>query len=144
MKVPNNLVSRKQAIKLKNLGFNQPCSWHIMSKLEKSPKPGKRFNCIACGHPIDYNHADYSGFGDGTRYPLTSVPTVYEAIDWIATELKNDNSIFAQDYVGYIYIATNKKDRYAELRKIIDKKLKLLISSRNRSAKINFVKNHSR
>ena len=126
MKTPTNLVSRKQAIKLKQAGFNRTVSYRMVNFLEERPETGVRFNCLQLSYPDDWNNTDEI---------FTSVPTVYEAIDWIATQLKKDENIIPFDYIGYIYINPEVTGRYSELRKLIDAKLNLLISSRKKSAK---------
>lgn len=129
MKAPTNLVSRKQAIKLKQVGFNRVVSYRMVNFLEERPEPGVRFNSLQLSYPDDWNNTAKM------EEVFTSVPTVYEAIDWLATQLKKDENIIPFDYIGYIYINPEVTGRYSELRKLIDEKLKLLISSRKKSAK---------
>lgn len=131
MKVPSNLVSRKQAFKLYELGYNEPASWLMFSSLETKPLHGKRFNALQWSQPIDWNNSSYNE----KERRFISVPTVYEALDWIACALEKDKNVGAWDYIGYVYLDINRVTRYSELRKLIDAKLKLLISSRKRSAK---------
>lgn len=134
MKAPNYLVSRKQAIKLKKLGFNQLCSWCLLESLERMPMPGKRYNAIQKTVPIDWNSTNSeNNIMVNKKSPFISVPTVYEAIDWIATTLRKDPNILAFDYIGFIYITPTQKARYTELRKIIDDHLKVLTNSRKKS-----------
>ena len=125
MKIPNNLVSRKQSLKLKQLGFDQLCSHHIMYTLERRPIRGKRFNCLCTSYPANWNK--YEQFA--------SVPTVYEAIDWLCTKLKAAKTVTAIDYIGYIYLCPSTAERYKELRLLIDDKIKLLINDRKSSLK---------
>ena len=125
MKIPNHLVSRKQAIALKKVGYNNPCSYYLLYTLERNPISGKRYNCLARSYPTNWNKEE----------SFISVPSVYDAIDWLSTVLKRNKKIYAFDYIGYIYINPIKKERYKELRNLIDDKIKILISSRKKSAK---------
>lgn len=126
MSIPRDLVSRKQAFKLNELGFNENCIFAVMRKLEKYPIPGKRYNALLTLWNNDWNH---------TYNEYVSVPSVYQALNWLSTALKKDKNIDPFFYIGYIYIDSCERSRYTELRKLIDEKIKILISSRKKSAK---------
>lgn len=129
MYTPKSLVSRKQAFLLKKLGFNTPTSYYLMKTFEVKPFSNKRFNCLFMSSPVDWNNVltTTHHFDEEIKESFfISVPTVYEALEWISNQNIN---------VGYIYIEKDIKCRYKELRNVLDANLKLLISSRKMSAK---------
>lgn len=129
MYTPKELVSRKQAFLLKQLGFNVPTSYYLVKTFEVKPFSNKRFNCLFMSTPVDWNNVLTTAkrFEKEVKESFfISVPTVYQALEWIANQDIN---------VGYIYIEKDIKCRYRELRNVLDANLKLLISSRKMSAK---------
>lgn len=128
-KIPRNLVSRKQAFTLRTLGFNKPVCYYIMDEFEQHPyKSGKRFNVLFTGYPTNWNGVKMKRFetDEVESCIFTSVPTVYEALDWIATKLEVVCGQSSYNKVGYIYIEPIERDRYGELRSEVDKFIKLL------------------
>lgn len=129
MYTPKSLVSRKQAFLLKKLGFDTPVSYYLINAFEVKPFSNRRFNCLFTSSPVDWNNVltTTHQFEEEIKESLfISVPTVYEALEWISNQGIN---------VGYVYIEKDVKYRYKELRNVLDANLKLLISSRKMSAK---------
>lgn len=108
-----HLVSRKQALALRKLGFDAPVAHYLMTILEEDPIPGKRFNTLCVSYPCNWN--DNEGF--------ISVPTVYEALDWLKSKYQYDVSL-------YICVHSLEVTRYKRLREEIDEWLRRVSASK--------------
>lgn len=129
MKIEQFLVSRKQAFKLKELGFNYPTPHYLVEHLESEPKRGKRFNCLAFSSLTDWNNVKYdSKFNNKPEYPYISVPTVYAALQWLDDNYPIFDDKLCLDYsdwVGKAFIV-NRYKRLTMLRTIVNERLKIL------------------
>lgn len=77
------LVTRKQAEKLKELGFKEKVCHYQMSDLS-----------IGISYPRDWNNeAVPYGLDNIVNYPYLSIPTVDEAIEWLINKLDKENFI---------------------------------------------------
>ena len=127
MKIEQFLVSRKQAFKLKELGFNYPTPHYLVEHLESEPKRGKRFNCLAFSSLTDWNNVKYdSKFNNKPEYPYISVPTVYAALQWL-----DDNYPILNEFERLAYstsissaFTTNRCRRITLLKTIVNGRLK--------------------
>lgn len=127
MKIEQFLVSRKQAFKLKELGFNYPTPHYLVEHLESEPERGKRFNCLAFSSLTDWNNVKYdSKFNNKPEYPYISVPTVYAALQWL-----DDNYPILNEFEHLAYLTSigsaftaNRYRRLALLRTIVNGRLK--------------------
>jgi len=85
------LVTRKQAEKLKELGFKEKVCHYQMSDLS-----------VGVSYPRDWNNeAVPYGLDNIVNYPYLSIPTVDEAIEWLINKLDKRQEFF------YYYV---KKD----------------------------------
>ena len=129
MKIEQFLVSRKQAFKLKELGFNYPTPHYLVEHLESETKRGKRFNCLAFSSLTDWNNVKYdSKFNNKPEYPYISVPTVYAALQWLDDNYPIFDDKLCLDYsdwVGKAFIV-NRYKRLTMLRTIVNERLKIL------------------
>lgn len=121
------LVTRRQAIKLKQLGFHdKTCAFAY----ENVPDLGVSFS-----FPRNYNKKFLVDvLSNKKERPYISVPTVYEAFDWLIAKLKTINlywkstsiryyrhsGVYWLDCVSVDYDADLCKDKYASYRKAID------------------------
>ena len=127
MKIEQFLVSRKQAFKLKELGFNYPTPHYLVEHLESEPKRGKRFNCLAFSSLTDWNNVKYdSKFNNKPEYPYISVPTVYAALQWL-----DDNYPILNEFERLAYstsissaFTANRCRRLTLLKTIVNGRLK--------------------
>lgn len=72
------LVTRKQAEKLKELGFKEKVCHYQMSDLS-----------VGVSYPRDWNNeAVPYGLDNIVNYPYLSIPTVDEALDWLLKRIK--------------------------------------------------------
>ena len=127
MKIEQFLVSRKQAFKLKELGFNYPTPHYLVEHLESEPERGKRFNCLAFSSLTDWNSVKHnSKFNNKPEYPYISVPTVYVALQWL-----DDNYPILNEFERLAYstsissaFTANRCRRFTLLRTIVNRRLK--------------------
>ena len=91
-------VNKEQAIKLKKLGFNEPC---ISVFRGGSPY----FDKMICGYEMDIDYSDFStnsGLNnfdvnkDGTHYWVTR-PTYEQVFEWFRNNFKLHKEIFLKD-----------------------------------------------
>lgn len=107
------LVTRRQAIKLRQLGFHdKTCACLIMAK---------DYQWIIFGYPSDSNRIKHKQMDGKTAHPFVSVPTVYEAVDWF--ERKLPASVFFSTAFEAQF-SHKCKNRFATYRKIINALIK--------------------
>lgn len=81
------LVTRKQAEKLKELGFKEKVCHYQMSDLS-----------VGVSYPRDWNNeAVPYGLDNIVNYPYLSIPTVDEAIEWLINKLDKRQEFFYYD-----------------------------------------------
>jgi len=81
------LVTRKQAEKLKELGFREKVCHYQMSDLS-----------VGVSYPRDWNNeAVPYGLDNIVNYPYLSIPTVDEAIEWLINKLDKRQEFFYYD-----------------------------------------------
>lgn len=97
------LVTRRQAIKLKQLGFHdKTCAFAYENA---------RDSIIRLGMPWDYNKRVINAATGKKRKPFISIPTVYEAFDWLINRVEGYYFEIAW-LEEQRYIAKNKYVRY--------------------------------
>lgn len=85
------LVTRKQAEKLKELGFKEKVCHYQMSDLS-----------VGVSYPRDWNNeAVPYGLDNIVNYPYLSIPTVDEAIEWLINKLDKRQEFFRQEFFYY-------------------------------------------
>lgn len=81
------LVTRKQAEKLKELGFKEKVCHYQMSDLS-----------VGVSYPRDWNNeAVPYGLDNIVNYPYLSIPTVDETIEWLINEFDKKEEYFAYE-----------------------------------------------
>lgn len=104
-----NLVTYNTAIELKALGFTQLCTYYCVEKLEKNRIRGRKFNCISMSYPTDWNSVDQkSTLTKDVIYPYVSIPTLYEAVRWVSTEVEK----------RLIYLSTQERDVFSAIKTV--------------------------
>lgn len=73
MKKTDKLVTYKEAIKLKTLGYNEECCHYCMIIFENFHHKGRKFNCLCKSYPENWNNKE----------AFVSIPTYIEAYRWL-------------------------------------------------------------
>lgn len=97
------LVTRRQAIKLKQLGFHDKTCAYTCENAQDS--------IIRLGMAWDYNKRVINAATGKKGKPFISIPTVYEAFDWLVKRVKGHYFEIAW-LEEQKYIAKNKYVRY--------------------------------
>ena len=104
----NRFVTIKQAEKLAKLGFDLPVTGMCI----------RNTRLTSISYPTNWNGKKDVNFSDTKYkgYPYLSVPTVFEALEWLYT--LNYKRVIGLE-LSSIAGTTNKRKVYSELRKII-------------------------
>ena len=134
------LVTYKQAILLKKLGFNSPTSNYCIENLEQKRMRGRQYNCLINGHPEKWNCVESrSTFTKEYSFPYIAIPTVFDAIRWL--DVKTKTIQHNVETVLYMKQQACVCDIPKKLRSIIDFLIETLIVTRESVAKVNNKKN---
>lgn len=114
------LVTRKQAEKLKELGFKEKVCHYQMSDLS-----------VGVSYPRDWNNeAVPYGLDNIVNYPYLSIPTVNEALDWLLNRIKK--------YDWYYHVYMDKTMSVSLVDRNHQKTTKILSASLIKAASMKF------
>lgn len=89
MSKTNLLVTYKQAVLLKKLGFNAPTSHYCIENLEQKRMRGRQYNCLIEGRSEKWNCIEArSTLTKEYSFPYIAIPTVFDAIRWLDVKTK--------------------------------------------------------
>ena len=89
MSKTNLLVTYKQAVLLKNLGFSAPTSHYCIENLEQKRMRGRQYNCLIEGRSEKWNCIEArSTLTKEYSFPYIAIPTVFDAIRWLDVKTK--------------------------------------------------------
>nr|DAF66159.1 MAG TPA: hypothetical protein [Caudoviricetes sp.] len=140
MSKTNLLVTYKQAILLKNLGFNSPTSHYCIENLEQKRMRGRQYNCLIEGRSEKWNCIEArSTLTKEYSFPYIAIPTVFDAIRWLDVKTKkiqhNVETVLYMKQQAYVC------DTPKKLRSVVDFLIETLIVTRESVAKVNNKKN---
>lgn len=134
------LVTYKQAILLKKLGFDSPTSNYCVERLEEKRMRGRKYNCLENGYSNRWNFIEsYSIFTKEYSFPYIAVPTVFDAIRWL--DVKTKKIQHNVETISYMKQQACVCDTPKKLRSIVDFLIETLIVTRESVAKVNNKKN---
>lgn len=140
MSKTNLLVTYKQAVLLKNLGFNAPTSHYCIENLEQKRMRGRQYNCLIEGRSEKWNCIEArSTLTKEYSFPYIAIPTVFDAIRWL--DVKTKKIQHNVETVLYIKQQACVCDTPKKLRSVIDFLIETLIVTRESVAKVNNKKN---
>lgn len=140
MSKTNLLVTYKQAILLKNLGFNAPTSYYCIENLEQKRMRGRQYNCLIEGRSEKWNCIEArSTLTKEYSFPYIAIPTVFDAIRWLDVKMKKIQHNV--ETVLYMKQQACVCDTPKKLRSIVDFLIETLIVTRESVAKVNNKKN---
>lgn len=140
MSKTNLLVTYKQAVLLKNLGFNAPTSHYCIENLEQKRMRGRQYNCLIEGRSEKWNCIEArSTLTKEYSFPYIAIPTVFDAIRWL--DVKTKKIQHNVETVLYMKQQACVCDTPKKLRSIIDFLIETLIVTRESVAKVNNKKN---
>lgn len=134
------LVTYKQAILLKKLGFNSPTSNYCVERLEQKRIRGRQYNCLINGHSEKWNCVEsYSIFTKEYSFPYIAIPTVFDAIRWL--DVKTKKIQHNVETISYMKQQACVCDTPKKLRSIVDFLIETLIVTGESVTKVNNKKN---
>ena len=140
MSKTNLLVTYKQAVLLKNLGFNAPTSHYCIENLEQKRMRGRQYNCLIEGRSEKWNCIEArSTLTKEYSFPYIAIPTVFDAIRWL--DVKTKKTQHNVETVLYMKQQTYVCDTPKKLRSVVDFLIEILIVTRESVAKVNNKKN---
>lgn len=140
MSKTNLLVTYKQAVLLKNLGFNAPTSHYCIENLEQKRMRGRQYNCLIEGRSEKWNCIEArSTLTKEYSFPYIAIPTVFDAIRWL--DVKTKKIQHNVETVLYMKQQACVCDTPKKLRSIVDFLIETLIVTRESVAKVNNKKN---
>ena len=140
MSKTNLLVTYKQAVLLKNLGFNTPTSHYCIENLEQKRMRGRQYNCLIEGRSEKWNCIEArSTLTKEYSFPYIAIPTVFDAIRWL--DVKTKKIQHNVETVLYMKQQACVCDTPKKLRSIVDFLIETLIVTRESVAKVNNKKN---
>ena len=140
MSKTNLLVTYKQAVLLKNLGFNAPTSHYCIENLEQKRIRGRQYNCLIEGRSEKWNCIEArSTLTKEYSFPYIAIPTVFDAIRWL--DVKTKKIQHNVETVLYIKQQACVCDTPKKLRSVVDFLIETLIVTRESVAKVNNKKN---
>lgn len=140
MSKTNLLVTYKQAVLLKNLGFNAPTSHYCIENLEQKRMRGRQYNCLIEGRSEKWNCIEArSTLTKEYSFPYIAIPTVFDAIRWL--DVKTKKIQHNVETVLYMKQQACVCDTPKKLRGIIDFLIETLIVTRESVTKVNNKKN---
>lgn len=140
MRKTNLLVTYKQAVLLKNLGFNAPTSHYCIENLEQKRMRGRQYNCLIEGRSEKWNCIEArSTLTKEYSFPYIAIPTVFDAIRWL--DVKTKKIQHNVETVLYIKQQACVCDTPKKLRSVVDFLIETLIVTRESVAKVNNKKN---
>lgn len=140
MSKTNLLVTYKQAVLLKNLGFNAPTSHYCIENLEQKRMRGRQYNCLIEGRSEKWNCIEArSTLTKEYSFPYIAIPTVFDAIRWL--DVKTKKIQHNVETVLYIKQQACVCDTPKKLRSVVDFLIETLIVTRESVAKVNNKKN---
>lgn len=117
MKKTDKLVTYKEAIKLRILGYDEECCHYCMIVLEESHQKGRKFNCLCKSYPENWNN----------KTSFISIPTYIDATRWLI-----DKKLILLPYNSTLWFrirTTNVSSSIRVIRKTFRDILKYVISS---------------
>ena len=140
MSKTNLLVTYKQAVLLKNLGFSAPTSHYCIENLEQKRMRGRQYNCLIEGRSEKWNCIEArSTLTKEYSFPYIAIPTVFDAIRWL--DVKTKKIQHNVETVLYMKQQACVCDTPKKLRSVVDFLIETLIVTRESVAKINNKKN---
>ena len=140
MSKTNLLVTYKQAVLLKNLGFSAPTSHYCIENLEQKRMRGRQYNCLIEGRSEKWNCIEArSTLTKEYSFPYIAIPTVFDAIRWL--DIKTKKIQHNVETVLYMKQQACVCDTPKKLRSIVDFLIETLIATRESVAKVNNKKN---
>lgn len=140
MSKTNLLVTYKQAILLKNLGFNAPTSHYCIENLEQKRMRGRQYNCLIEGRSEKWNCIEArSTLTKEYSFPYIAIPTVFDAIRWL--DVKTKKIQHNVETVLYMKQQACVCDTPKKLRSVVDFLIETLIVTRESVTKVNNKKN---
>lgn len=140
MSKTNLLVTYKQAVLLKNLGFSAPTSHYCIENLEQKRMRGRQYNCLIEGRSEKWNCIEArSTLTKEYSFPYIAIPTVFDAIRWL--DVKTKKIQHNVETVLYIKQQACVCDTPKKLRSVVDFLIETLIVTRESVAKVNNKKN---
>ena len=140
MSKTNLLVTYKQAVLLKNLGFSSPTSHYCIENLEQKRIRGRQYNCLIEGRSEKWNCIEArSTLTKEYSFPYIAIPTVFDAIRWL--DVKTKKIQHNVETVLYIKQQACVCDTPKKLRSVVDFLIETLIVTRESVAKVNNKKN---
>lgn len=140
MSKTNLLVTYKQAVLLKNLGFSSPTSHYCIENLEQKKMRGRQYNCLIEGRSEKWNCIEArSTLTKEYSFPYIAIPTVFDAIRWL--DVKTKKIQHNVETVLYIKQQACVCDTPKKLRSVVDFLIETLIVTRESVAKVNNKKN---
>ena len=140
MSKTNLLVTYKQAVLLKNLGFSSPTSHYCIENLEQNRMRGRQYNCLIEGRSEKWNCIEArSTLTKEYSFPYIAIPTVFDAIRWL--DVKTKKIQHNVETVLYMKQQACVCDTPKKLRSVVDFLIETLIVTRESVAKVNNKKN---
>lgn len=140
MSKTNLLVTYKQAVLLKNLGFSTPTSHYCIENLEQKRMRGRQYNCLIEGRSEKWNCIEArSTLTKEYSFPYIAIPTVFDAIRWL--DVKTKKIQHNVETVLYMKQQACMCDTPKKLRSVVDFLIETLIVTRESVAKVNNKKN---
>ena len=140
MSKTNLLVTYKQAVLLKNLGFSAPTSHYCIENLEQKRMRGRQYNCLIEGRSEKWNCIEArSTLTKEYSFPYIAIPTVFDAIRWL--DVKTKKIQHNVETVLYMKQQACVCDTPKKLRSVVDFLIETLIVTRESVTKVNNKKN---